>query len=469
MSLRLALLLLWAATHAQEPARPSIVLIMTDDQGWADIGTQGAGCRTPNLDRLAAEGIRLTSFYATQAVCTASRAALLTGCYPNRLGLGGRALFPGERVGLNPAEDTVAELLGEAGYRTGVVGKWHLGDRKPFLPADHGFAESLVLPYSNDMWPHRYRAGETKSGHPPLPWIQDGEVIGHVDGWAEMDGITARQFNWAEDFLRRHARGDRPFFLYIAPSMPHTPLGAGPGFQGKGPTPYAEVIAEIDDRVGRLLRLLAEMGADKDTLVIFTSDNGPWLNFGDHAGSAGPFREGKGTTWEGGMRVPLIARWPAAIPPGRVSDALAANLDLLPTLVEAARARRPALRIDGQSFLPLLVGKASRARESFLYFYGDNLEAVRKGRWKLHLEHVARTYEGQAKGKDGAPGATATTKVPIALHDLAADPGERTDVSGQHPEVVAELVALAKEGRRELTEGKRPIGQIGAPAGPVRK
>lgn len=459
----LALLALCTLASAGELRRPNVILIMTDDQGWADIGTQGPGCKTPHLDRMAAEGLRLTSFYATQAVCSSSRAALLTGCYPNRIGLGGRALFPGEKLGLNPEEETLAELLREAGYRTGISGKWHLGDRKPFLPPDQGFDESLVLPYSNDMWPLRYRAGQTQSKHPPLPWIADGKVVGHVDGWREMDGVTARQFDWAEGFVRRHAAQPKPFFLYIAPNMPHTPLGVSPEFKGKGPTPYAEVIAEIDARVGRLLALLAEKGVDRDTLVIYTSDNGPWLNFGDHAGSAGPFREAKGTTWEGGVRVPFLARWPAAIPAGRVSGALAANLDVLPTVVEAAQARRPAKPIDGQSFLPLLLGKSDQARESFLYFYGDTLQAVRRGSWKLQLEHSTRTYEGQPRGKDGSPGAIKNVKVPLALYDLAADPGERNDLAPANPEVVARLRQLAAAGRAEIDAGKRPIGRVDDP------
>ena len=447
-------------------AAPNIVLIMTDDQGWADIGTQGEGCRTPHLDRMAREGMRLTSFYAAQAVCTSSRAALLTGCYPNRIGLGGRALFPGETVGLNPSETTLAELLRAAGYRTGVVGKWHLGDRAPFLPPDHGFDESLVLPYSNDMWPLRYRSGQTRSVHPPLPWLAEGAVAGHVDSWGALDGVTARQFDWAEAFIRRHAGGARPFFLYVAPSMPHTPLGASADFKGKGPTPYAEVIAEVDHRVGRLLAALAERGVADDTLVIFTSDNGPWLNFGDHAGAAGPFREGKGTTWEGGVRVPFVARWPRGIPPGRVSPALAANLDVLPTLVEAAGARLPEAPIDGISFLGVLKGAQPASRESFLYLYGDTLEAVRKGRWKLHLPHVSRSYEGLAAGREGAPGPTATVRVPLALYDLEEDPGERRDLSAQHPGVVDELRRLAEEGRGRVDSGKRPIGRLsGQPVG----
>ena len=464
MPLLFTLLAFCALASGAENRRPNIILIMTDDQGWADIGTQGSGCKTPNLDRMAAEGLRLTSFYATQAVCTASRAALLTGCYPNRFNLGGRPLFPGDLKGLNPDEDTLAELLRESGYQTGMSGKWHLGDRKPFLPPDHGFDASFILPYSNDMWPLRYRPGQTPSSHPPLPWMEDGKVTGYVESWKDMDAVTARQFDWAESFVRKHAAKEKPFFLYIAPNMPHTPLGASAEFKGKGPTPYAEVIAEIDARVGRLLALLTEKGVDQQTLIIYTSDNGPWLNFGDHGGSAGHFREGKGTVWEGGVRVPFLARWPGTIKPGTVSDALAANLDILPTLVEAVGTRKSRLPIDGISFLPLLLGKSDQARESFLYFYGNTLGAVRKGEWKLYLPHDSRTYEGLARGIDGTGGPIKSVKLSLALYNLKTDPGERKDVAAAHPEKVAELRALGEAGRKAIDESKRPAGSIAKPA-----
>lgn len=455
-----SLLLLAAGLLAAERP-PNVVLIMTDDQGWADIGTQGKGVRTPNLDRLAAEGARLTSFYATQAVCTSSRTALLTGCYPNRLGLGGNALGPGSKIGIADAEQTLAELLRERGYRTGISGKWHLGDHAAFLPPRHGFEESLILPYSNDMWPLGQDRRHPRPTYPALSWIESG-VTGEVVGtWEDMDKVTGRQFDWAEAFIRRHAGKDRPFFLYIAPSMPHVPLGRDAAFKGKGPTPYAEVIAEIDARVGRLLDTLRETGADRDTLLIYTSDNGPWLNFGDHAGSAGPFREGKGTTWEGGVRVPLLARWPGKIPAGRVSGALAANLDVLPTVVEATGAAKPRLPVDGVSFLPLLKGESEAARDSFVYYYsGDNPEAVRRGKWKLHLPHTSRSYEGLKPGTDGEAGPTKQQKLPLALYDLEADPGERKDVSAEHPELVEELRALAVRARKELIAGKREPGRV---------
>jgi arylsulfatase len=438
-------------------AQPNIIVIMTDDQGWADIGLQGKGCQTPNLDRLAAEGIRMTSFYATQAVCTSSRTALLTGCYPNRLGLGGVALGPKSPHGLNPKEQTIAELLKDAGYHTGISGKWHLGDHGKFLPPNHGFDESLILPYSNDMWPLGQSRNKLRENYPDLYWIESGVVGEKVGTWSDMDKVLGKQFDWAETFLKKQ-KADKPFFLYIAPSMPHVPLGRNPDYQGKGATPYAEVITEIDTRVGQLLKILQETGADKNTLIIYTSDNGPWLNFGNHAGSAGPFREGKGTTWEGGVRVPFIACWPGVIAPNRTSPALAGNLDVLPTLVEAAGAKMPLLPIDGESFLPLLKGQRETARETFAYYYGDTLEAVRKGKWKMHLAHTSRSYEGLTPGVDGAPGPTKQVRVAPALYDLNKDPGERNDVSAANPDVLVELMELAKQFRLEMTNGKREVG-----------
>lgn len=455
-----SLLLLIASLCAAE-GPPNVVLIMTDDQGWGDISAQGNGVRTPNLDRLGAEGIRMTSFYATQAVCTSSRAALLTGCYPNRIGLGGNALGPNASIGINAQEQTLAELLKARGYRTGISGKWHLGDKPAFLPPQHGFDESLILPYSNDMWPLGHDRQNPRPSYPPIHWIEAGIIGERVGTWEDMDKVTSRQFDWAEDFVRRHAGKHQPFFLYIAPSMPHTPLGRDAAFKGKGPTPYAEVISEIDARVGRLLQLLRQSGADANTLFIYTSDNGPWLNFGDHAGSAGHFREGKGTTWEGGVRVPFLARWPGVIKPGRVSAALAGNLDVLPTVVAATGAAMPKLPIDGQSFLPLLRGESENAREVFVYYYaGDNPEAIRKGKWKLHLPHTSRSYEGLKPGVDGAAGPTRQKKIELVLYNLDQDPGERTDVSAKHPDIVSELQALAAQYKQELLAGKRAPGRV---------
>lgn len=444
-------------------AQPNVVLIMSDDMGWGDPGCYGSTQNvTPNLDRLASEGTRFTSFYATQAVCTSSRCALLSGCYPNRLGLGGVALMPNAKTGLHPSEQTIATLLKEAGYHTGVVGKWHLGDNPKFLPPAHGFDESLILPYSNDMWPHGYVPGDVTRNYPPLPWLVDGVPFGTVKDWTNMDQLTVVQAYRAVRFIRQNAGKGKPFFLYLATSMPHTPLGASVGFKGKGKTPYADTMADIDDKVGDILKALRDTGVEKDTIVIFTSDNGPWLNFGKHAGSAGPFREGKGTTWEGGVRVPFIIRWPGVVPAGKESAALAGNLDILPTLVEACGASKPKLPIDGQSFWSVAKGAAEKARGDFSYYYGDKLEAVRVGKWKLHLPHTYRSYENMKPAAvEGRPMAYTQGKVEWALYDLESDPGERQDVAAAHPDVVAELKAFAAAERQRMEESKRPVGRVG--------
>lgn len=444
-------------------AQPNVVLIMADDMGWADPACYGSKLNvTPNLDRLAKEGTRFTSFYATQAVCTSSRVALLSGCYPNRLGLGGTALPPNSKIGLSTSEESLGSLLRKAGYHTGVVGKWHLGDNPKFLPPAHGFDESLIVPYSNDMWPLGYVPGDVTKNYPLLPWLADGIPFGTVKDWADMDTLTSVQGFRSVRFIRQNAGKGRPFFLYLATSMPHTPLGVSKEFKGKGASPYADTMAEIDAQVGNILDTLRETGVEKDTLVIFTSDNGPWLNFGRHAGSAGPFREGKGTTWEGGVRVPFIIRWPGVVPAGKVTSALAGNLDVLPTLVEACGATKPVLPIDGQSFLAAAKGTSGKARENFAYYYGDKLEAVRVGKWKLHLPHAYRSYENLVPAAvDGKPSAYKQGKVEWALYDLEADEGERNDVSATQPQVVAELKAFAEAERKRMDESKRPVGRIG--------
>jgi arylsulfatase len=445
-------------------AQPNVVLIVADDLGWGDLGCYGSKQNsTPHVDRLAREGMKFESFYAAQAVCTSSRCALLTGCYPNRLGLGGTALPPASKVGLHPEEQTLATLLRAAGYRTGIVGKWHLGDHARFLPPAHGFDESLIVPYSNDMWPVGYFAGDTsrRKMYPELRWIVDGVPFGAIDDWTDMDNLTVMQGFRATKFIRDNAGAGRPFFLYLATSMPHTPLGASKDFKGKGPTPYAETLADLDDVVGYVLAALREKGVENDTIVIFTSDNGPWLNFGRHAGVTGGFREGKGTTWEGGVRVPCIVRWPNQVPRGVTTPALAANLDLLPTIVAACEVAGPRRPIDGQSFLSLLKGERLQARDVFPYYYGDKLEAIRQGRWKLHLPHTYRSYDDMKPAEhDGAPMKTQQKEIGFALFDLEADPGERTDVKEAHPEVVTRLKELAAKERAALDAGKRPVGRL---------
>lgn len=445
-------------------ARPNVVYIMCDDMGWADPGCYGSSQNvTPNIDRLAQEGLRFTSFYATQAVCTSSRVALMTGCYPNRLGLGGTALGPQSKTGLSLDEQTLGTLLRNAGYHTGVVGKWHLGDAPKFLPPAHGFDDSMITPYSNDMWPLGYAVGDEsrRKMYPELPRYVNGYPIAYTRDWADMDALTTLQGLRAVRFIHDSAGKDKPFFLYLATSMPHTPLGASSEFKGKFATPYADTLADIDRTVGAVLKALADKGADKDTIVVFTSDNGPWLNFGRHAGSAGPFREGKGTTFEGGVRVPFIVRWPGVVKPGSRTDALAANIDVVPTIVEACAAKGPKNEIDGRSFLPLLKGEVATARDSFVYFYGDRLEAVRKGKWKLHLPHAYRSYVDMVPAaRDGLPATTHQRQIGLSLYDLEADPGETNDVAAANAAVVKELQEFAAAERKKLDAGKRPVGRL---------
>ena len=456
------LVLFWCATLLA--GRPNIVLIMCDDMGWADLGCYGSKQNpTPNIDQLSKEGLRFTNFLATQAVCTSSRVALLTGCYPNRLGLGGTALGPNSKIGLSNDEQTLGTLLQKAGYHTGVVGKWHLGDAPKFLPPAHGFDESMITPYSNDMWPRGYgRADESRRQmYPELPRIVNGHLMGFTRDWVDMDAMTSSQGLRAVRFIQDRAGRTKPFFLYLATSMPHTPLGASLEFKGKHATPYADTLADLDHAVGAVMRTLREKKIEQETIVIFTSDNGPWLNFGRHAGSAGPFREGKGTTFEGGVRVPFIVRWPGVVKPGGETDALAANIDIVPTLLEAAKAASPKNEIDGVSILPVLKEGKVSPRKTFAYYYGDRLEAVRKGKWKLHLPHAYRSYVDMIPAEvDGYPAKTHQRQIGLSLYDLDRDPGEKEDLSAAQPEMVKELQALAESERKLLDAGKRPVGRL---------
>jgi arylsulfatase A len=456
---------------------PNIVIFLADDLGYGDLGCYGArDIETPHLDRLAAEGLRFTDFSVPQAVCSASRAALLTGCYSNRVSVL-HALMPWAENGIGPEEETIAELLRERGYACGVFGKWHLGHHPEFLPLRHGFDEYFGLPYSNDMWPVGYDGvpvgpGSDKARYPWPPLIDGERKVGEVRTPADQDRLTALTTARALRFIDRHK--GRPFFLYVPFSMPHVPLGVSEAFRGKSRYgPYGDVIMEIDDSVGRVLRTLREAGLDRRTLVVFLSDNGPWLNFGDHAGLAGPLREGKGTEWEGGVRVPCLMRWPGRIRAGTVCREMASSMDILPTVARAASARLPRLPVDGLDLLPLLLGEteASPRRELYLY-YGRELHAVRRGRWKLHVPHGYPSYEGQPPGRDGFPGPTVRRETGYALYDLETDIGERTDLAELRPDVVAELKALAEKARADLGDGDRPgpgvrPGGVRRPPGPA--
>jgi arylsulfatase A-like enzyme len=440
---------------------PNIVVVFADDLGFGDLGCYGAAdIATPNLDRMAAEGLRFTSFYVPQAVCSASRAALLTGCYPNRVSVL-HALMPWAKNGLSAGEETIAELLRERGYVSGVFGKWHLGHLREFLPLQHGFDEYLGLPYSNDMWPVGYDGrpvgpADLKFHYPYPPIIEGNETVDYVRTPADQDRLTELYTARAVRFIAKNK--DRPFFLYVPHSMPHVPLGVSAAFRGRSRRGlYGDVIEEIDASAGRILGALKEHGLDRRTLVIFLSDNGPWLNFGNHGGLAGPLREGKGTEWEGGVRIPCLVRWPGRIKPGRVSPGMAASMDILPTVAAAAGARLPRRPIDGLDLLPFLLGRAAKPpRQKLYYYYGTELHAVRSGRWKLHVPHAYPSYEGMAPGRDGFPGPTQRREIGYALYDLENDVGERTNLVELYPDVVADLVRIAEEARADLGDGNRP-------------
>ncbi|MDH4195831.1 MAG: sulfatase [Candidatus Aminicenantes bacterium] len=439
---------------------PNIVLVLTDDQGYADLGCYGArDFETPTLDRLAAAGIRFTNYCVAQAVCSASRASLLTGCYPNRIGLL-HALMPWAENGLARGEVTVAELLKTRGYVCGVFGKWHLGHRREFLPLQHGFDEYFGLPYSNDMWPLDFDGRPVapdswKSKYPFPPLIDGNEKAGEVRTFEDQDRLTSLYTERAVRFIDKNH--DRPFFLYIPHSMPHVPLGASSRFRGRSRQGlYGDVIMEIDASVGEVLAALERHGIVESTLVLFASDNGPWLSFGNHAGSAGPLREGKGTIWEGGVRVPFIAHWPGVIAAGAVCGRLAASMDILPTIAAIVGAPLPPRRIDGVNILPLLLGDPEAApRSEFYYYYGTDLKAVRRERWKLHLPHLDQTYEGYTPGGDRRPGATGKATTGLELYDLERDIGERRNVAAEHPEIVVRLRGLATAAWLDLGDGER--------------
>lgn len=447
------LLLAPAAAFAADPP-PNIVLFFCDDLAYADIGCFGAkGYATPNIDRLAREGIKLTDFYAAQPVCSASRAALLTGCYSNRVGILG-ALGPAATHGINPKENTIAEVLKTRGYATAIFGKWHLGHHPEFLPTHHGFDVYFGLPYSNDMWPKH----PTNRTFPELPLIE-GEKAVQLN--PDQRQLTTWYTEHAVDFIHAHQR--EPFFLYVPHSMPHVPLHVSDKFAGKTERGlFGDVISEIDWSVGQVLDAIKKDGLDERTLVIFTADNGPWLSYGDHAGSAAPLREGKGTTFDGGIREPFVARWPGRIPAGSVSSEPVMTIDLLPTFAKLAGAALATDRkIDGLDVSPILLGdpKAKSPHEAFYFYWGNELQAVRSGRWKLHFPHAYRSLQGP-RATGGQPRGQVQKKIGLALFDLSTDIGETRNVAAEHPDELKRLEALAEKARADL--GDSATKRVGA-------
>lgn len=437
--------------------QPNVVIIFTDDQGYADLGAYGAeGYETPNLDRMADEGMRLTSFYVAASICSPSRAALLTGRYPMRVGLP-NVLFPRDTEGLNPEELTMAEMLSQENYATMAIGKWHLGAHPEFLPTNHGFDQFFGLLYSNDMSPEpENNPREERKRFPLLSLIEDTTIVEREPDQAKL---IQRYTERAVEFIDEN--GDQPFFLYYAHSLPHVPLYASGRFHGSTERGlYGDVIREIDWSVGQIIQTLEEKDLRENTIVIFTSDNGPWLVFGDHGGSAGNLREGKITTFEGGHRVPAIVSWPGQIPSGVVSDEVATTMDLFPTIAGLAGAELPGDRIiDGYDIWPFLSGEEDAGspyhNNPFYFYLNDNLQAVRLGPWKLHVAH---DYLGVGEaGQGGEVGEYETGEIERSLFNVEDDPGETLNVAEEHPEIVEQLMELIGQGRAELGDAESGI------------
>ena len=446
--------------------KPNVIIIFTDDQGYQDIGCFGSpDIKTPHLDKMALEGIKLTDFYSAQAVCSASRAGLLTGCYPNRLGIHG-AFMPNSNQGLNLAETTLAEMLKGVGYNTGIFGKWHLGDHPNFMPNNQGFDEYFGIPYSNDMWPLHPQQGPIFN-FGPLPLFENATIIDTLTDQSSLTTqITERSVNFIEN------NKDNPFFLYVAHPQPHVLLYVSDKFKGKSPRGlYGDVIMEIDWSVGQILATLEANNLDDNTLVIFTSDNGPWLNYGDHAGCAYPLREGKGTALEGGQREPCIIRYPNKLKSGRVIDVPMMAIDIFPTIANLTGAKLPDNKIDGKDVWDIWTGESNQSPHEAYYFYYhvNELHGIRYGKWKLYFPHKYRTLNGRKGGENGLPVKYDYNTIDqIELYDLSKDISETTDVASDNREVVAKIQELGDKMRMELGDkltesvgiGTRAIGKV---------
>ena len=473
MRLLFALLLLALPLAAADQRPPNVVLILLDDLGYSDLGCFGAEkIKTPHIDRMAAEGTRFTSFYVAQAVCSASRAALMTGCYANRVGMQG-ALNHTSKEGIHPDEQLLPELLKTRGYATAAFGKWHLGTDLLFNPLHNGFDEFLGIPYSNDN--SKFHPS-LASVMPPLPFY-DGLKVIETD--PDQSQFTQRFTAAATQFIEQHK--DTPFFLYVPHVMPHVPIFASAAARGKSSAGlYGDVVQELDDSVGQILATLQRCGIDQNTLIILFSDNGPFLSYGNHAGSAKPLREGKLTTFEGGVRSPFIARWPGRVPAARVCDEPVMEIDLLPTLASLIGTPLPQRKIDGLNILPILEGKpgATSPHEALIFYGGDELQAVRSGPWKLHFPHPYITVDGEP-GRDGKPARFGQMQpksitqsgiagiasrhgyrvenIGLSLFNLQDDPGETHDVAHDHPDIVERLKKLAEPTRQQLGDALQKI------------
>lgn len=432
-------LLLWVvlsltsckASEEEVEAKPNIIIIFTDDQGYADLGCYGAeGFETPEIDKLAQHGVRFTNFYVPAAVCTPSRAGLLTGRYPKRSNLHQSVLFPFSEGGLSQEEYTMAEMLKGAGYQTSCIGKWHLGHKPEFMPNQHGFDEFYGVPYSNDMDRYHYKSINFKS--PPLPLYRNEKLI---ESGPDQAYLTKRYTEEAVKQIKN--RGEKPFFMYLAHNMPHVPLHASPAFKGKSKIGlYGDVIMELDWGVGEIVKTLKEENIFENTIIIFTSDNGPEL------GSAKPLRGKKTHTWDGGQRVPGIISWPNKIRHGRVIDETVNTMDLFPTLAKISNAKLPdSLNFDGIDISHLLLtDQAVQLRERPFYFYATNgkIEGIRMGKWKLHI--------AKSRGWDSKQNGAFTT----ALYNLEQDIAEQHNLANKFPKVVESLSKMIDDFNSEL-------------------
>ena len=462
--LGLLVMLFSSCENIIEPAPPNIVFVLTDDLGFEDLSSYGSTIiHTPNLDKLASEGALLNSYYSPQAVCSASRASILTGSYPNRIGFSG-ALGPNSKKGINPNELLISEMLKDKGYKTAAYGKWHLGDNKKFLPTRHGFDDFYGILYSNDMWPFH---AEYPNSYPDLMLYDQETPIKVLE---DQSNLTKELTLKSVEFIEKNK--DNPFFLYLAHPQPHVPLFASSDFKGKSENGlYADVIQEIDYSVGAIMKALKDNNLEDNTIVIFTSDNGPWLSYGEHSGSTGIYREGKGTTWEGGQRVPCIVWYPNEIKPNTVISTPLMGIDWLPTFASITNSRLSENKIDGKNIWEVLINKTDKSPHEALFFYYhvNSLHAVRYGYWKMYFPHRYRTLNGRKGRNDGRPIKYEYVNLEQKeLYNLAQDPSETNNIYEEFSEIAKIIEKLADIKRNEIGDDltkvngteNRPVGMI---------
>lgn len=443
---------------------PNIIFVLTDDLGFNDLSSYGSTIvNTPNLDKLANQGALLNSYYSTQAVCSASRASILTGSYSNRIGFSG-ALGPNSKTGINPNELLLSEMLKESGYKTAIYGKWHLGDNEKFLPTRHGFDDFYGILYSNDMWPYH---PERPDSYPDLMLYENENPI---EVLTDQSNLTMDITSKSVKFINENK--ENPFFLYIAHPQPHVPLFASSKFNGRSENGlYADVIEEIDYSIEKVMEALKENNLDENTIVVFTSDNGPWLSYGEHAGSTGIYKEGKGTTWEGGQRVPAIVWYPKEIKPNTVISTPLMGIDWLPTFASVTGSKLSENKIDGKNIWGILTNESEENPHEALFFYyhTNSLHGVRYGDWKMYFPHRYRTLNGRNGRNDGNPIKYEYVDLnEIELYNLSKDPSETKNVYIEYPDIVKEIKNLANIKRTEIGDDlknisgteNRPVGVI---------